>query len=130
MLFPCHRLSADQVLIEIDDVIDVDGEDLAERSLCAVVSRSGARTVVIDVRTSLVTAAMVNVLLRVRRVAHSRGVALCVLARQPLARKVFRIAGVHRTLLVTATLSGALAVARGCRPPSEPAARRGDGALR
>ncbi|MDN3295814.1 STAS domain-containing protein [Streptomyces ficellus] len=129
MQFPFHRLTAGQLVIEINDVIDFDQEDAVQRDLRAVISRSGARTVIIDVRTPLVTAAAVNVLVRLRRSADRRGAVLCVVARRPLARKVFRIAGVYRFLLVTATLSGAVAIARGCRPASGPPLRRGDGAL-
>ncbi|MGW0333234.1 STAS domain-containing protein [Streptomyces sp. NPDC003011] len=122
MLFPCHRLSEGHLVIQIDDVIDFDAEGAAQRRLQREISRSATRTVIIDVRTPLVTAAAVGVLLRTRRFAHSRGAVLCVVARQPLARRVFRVTGVYRYLLVTATLSGALALARGCRPLAGPSA--------
>ncbi|MGW0548755.1 anti-sigma factor antagonist [Streptomyces altiplanensis] len=127
MLFPYYRLGVDRLVIEIHEVIDFGEQDAAESELRTLISRSGARIVILDVHTSLVTAAAVNVLLRVRQVARHGGAVLSVVARRPLARKVFRIAGVYRFLLVTATLSGAVACARGCRPVSKQPARRDQG---
>ncbi|MFC8918678.1 anti-sigma factor antagonist [Streptomyces sp. NPDC047821] len=114
MLFPCHRPSADQLVVEIHDVIDCYDEERARRDLCVLIARSGAHTVIIDVRTPLVTAGMVRVLLRVRQEALGRDTAISVVARRPLARKVFRVCGVDRHLRVTATLSGARALTRRC----------------
>ncbi|GAA2970300.1 hypothetical protein GCM10010446_64120 [Streptomyces enissocaesilis] len=124
LLFPYYRLDVDRLVIEVHDVIDFGEQDAAESELRALISGSGARTVIVDVHTPLVTAVAVNVLLRVRQVARHGGAVLAVVARRPLARKVFRIAGVYRFLLVTATLSGAVACARGCRPVSRQPSRR------
>ncbi|QGV81990.1 STAS domain-containing protein [Streptomyces ficellus] len=132
MLFPCHRPSVDQLLIEIHDVIDLPDEEPAERALASLIAGSGVRTVLVDLRTPLVTGGMVAMLLRLRAAAHARGATLAVVARRPLARKVFRICGAHRTLRVSATLSGARAVTRGCHhDPALPAQReRGAGEVR
>ncbi|MFF8833496.1 STAS domain-containing protein [Streptomyces sp. NPDC015131] len=120
MLFPCHRPVPDELVIEIHDVVDIGQEDAVHRALSSLITGSGARTVHIDLRTPLVTAAMVTVLLRVRDTAHRRGTALTVVARRPLARKVFRICGVSRSLLVTATLTAARTVTRGCHHEARP----------
>ncbi|GAA2499844.1 anti-sigma factor antagonist [Streptomyces gobitricini] len=128
MPFPCYRLNIDHVVIELHEVIDFHAEDAAERELRTVMSHSGARTVIIDVHSPLVTAGLVNVLLRVHRAARGGGVVLCVVARRPLARKVFRISQVCRILLVAATLPGAMALARGCRPVVARAPRSAHGA--
>ncbi|MDN3268956.1 hypothetical protein [Streptomyces sp. MA15] len=61
-LFPCHRLTEDQIVIEIDDAIDFNTEDVTHGHLCGEISRSAARTVVIDVQTPLATATTVSVL--------------------------------------------------------------------
>ncbi|MDL5199301.1 STAS domain-containing protein [Streptomyces sp. ALI-76-A] len=116
-------------MIQINEVIDFEAEGAAQRHLRREISRSATRTVIIDVRTPLVTAAAVVVLLRTRRFAHSRGAVLCVVAREPLARTVLRVTGVSRYLRVTATLSGALALARGCRPVPRPPTLPCHGAL-
>ncbi|MEV5886333.1 STAS domain-containing protein [Streptomyces sp. NPDC052020] len=116
-------------MIQIDDAIDFNTEDVAHGHLCGEISRSAARTVIIDVQTPLVTATAVSVLLRTRQFAHSRGAVLCVVARRSLARRVFRATGVCRYLRVAATLPGAVRLTRGCRPLSEPPTRQGDGAL-
>ncbi|MEU1573308.1 STAS domain-containing protein [Streptomyces collinus] len=129
LLFPCHRLTEDQIVIEIGDAIDFNKEDVAHGHLCGEISRSAARTVIIDVQTPLVTATAVSVLLRTRRFAHSRGAVLCVVARRSLARRVFRATGVCRYLRVAATLPGAVRLTRGCRPLPQPPTRQGDGAL-
>ncbi|MGC9478696.1 STAS domain-containing protein [Streptomyces mutabilis] len=129
LLFPCHRLTEDQIVIQIDDAIDFNTEDVAHGHLCGKISRSAARTVIIDVQTPLVTATAVSVLLRTRQFAYSRGAVLCVVARRSLARRVFRTTGVCRYLRVAATLPGAVRLTRGCPPLSEPPTRQGDGAL-
>ncbi len=61
-LFPCHRLTEDQIVIEIDDAIDFNTEDVTHGHLCGEISRSAARTVVVDVQTPLATATTVSVL--------------------------------------------------------------------
>ncbi|MFF8382537.1 anti-sigma factor antagonist [Streptomyces kanasensis] len=125
MPFPCYRLSSDDLVIEIGDVVDAHEEEAAERELRTVVTGSGARTVIVDVRTALVTAGLVDVLVRVHRAARDRGTVVCVVARRPLARRVFRVSRVSRTLLVAATLSGAAALSRGCRPAAKERDERG-----
>ncbi|MEO3755144.1 STAS domain-containing protein [Streptomyces sp. B6B3] len=115
-MFIHYRPDPSRLVIELHDVIDLDEACAVEVWLTDLIARSRARTVIIDVHAPLVTATGVGVLLGVRRVARGRGVALGVVARQPLVRKVFRIAGVSRVLLVTTTLSGAVALTRGCGP--------------
>jgi hypothetical protein len=79
-----------------------------------VVRTAEVRVVLVDVRTPLLTSTALHILSRVQRGARARGLVLCVVAREPLARRVLRTAGLSRTLRVSATTSGALRLSRSC----------------
>ncbi|MFE6487486.1 anti-sigma factor antagonist [Streptomyces sp. NPDC057757] len=109
------------LVVELDEVIDPDIEDTVEGVLESLVRSEVAPVVVVDLRTPLLTSTAVQMLSRVRRTAQIQGSALCVVARHPLARHVLRTAGLTRTLRVATTISGAVALARGCPPAHQPA---------
>ncbi|MEE4544070.1 STAS domain-containing protein [Streptomyces sp. V4-01] len=103
-------------VLELNDVVDHDTSTAVEEELRRLLPLSGPRAVVVDIRTSPVTSATLHLLLRLRATAEARSTALCVAARDPLARRVFRMTGLSRTLRVAATVGGALALARTCGP--------------
>lgn len=109
----------------LDEPVDPDSEQDVERELNRLLRASPARLVVIDVRTPLVTAAALRMLLRLRVTVHGRSGTLHVVARRPLARRVFRLTGLSRVLRVSATMSGVAATARACPPPHPAAADNG-----
>jgi anti-anti-sigma factor len=113
-MLSAHHGRSRHPVIEVDDVIDFDNEDAVGQDLDRLIAGCGSRAVIIDVTTPLVTSAALHVLVRARQRADALGVVLCVVARRPSARKVFRLTGLHRTLRVTATLSGAEALCRRC----------------
>ncbi|MFG1809573.1 STAS domain-containing protein [Streptomyces sp. NPDC049040] len=119
-------------VLELHDVIDLCNESAVEHDL-RLLMPGGGMSVVIDIRTPLVTVSAVNLLLRLGRTAQARGTTLAVSAHHPSARRVFRITGLSRALRVAATPSGAAALTRGCAipvPDADPARRpdRNEGA--
>jgi hypothetical protein len=76
------------LVIEVRDVVDFDNERVVEQELRRLLPRCGARTVVVDVCTPVVTPSALRVLSRVRGLAEERGVTLVVVARHALAREV------------------------------------------
>ncbi|SHM80379.1 Anti-anti-sigma regulatory factor (antagonist of anti-sigma factor) [Actinacidiphila paucisporea] len=112
--------------MELTEAVDPETEDRVERDLVRRLRARDVEVVVIDVRTPLVTTTALHLLMRLRESALAQGAALCVVARHPLARRVFRAAGLSRALRVSATMGGTQAVARGCpRPDDRPDASRG-----
>ncbi|SEG87244.1 anti-anti-sigma factor [Actinacidiphila yanglinensis] len=103
--------------MNLDEPVDPDSEQDVERELNRLLRASPARLVVIDLRTPLVTAAALRMLLRLRVTVHGRNGTLHVVARRPLARRVFRLTGLTRVLRVSATMSGVAATALACSSP-------------
>jgi anti-anti-sigma factor len=101
-------------VLELHDVVDIDNQAVLEKELRLMLPGCGPRSVVIDIRTRLVTAAALHMLLRLWRTAQARGISLGVAARHPAARRIFRITGLSRTLRVAATPAGAAALTRTC----------------
>jgi anti-anti-sigma regulatory factor len=107
-----------RLVVQLDEVIDPDTAGDVERELRWLLRTADTELLVIDIRTPVLTSAALHLLMRVRRGARTQGTTLCVVARQPLARLVLRSTGLSRTLRASATMSGALALARSCPPPS------------
>lgn len=105
---------ASHPVIELDEVIDYDNETAAGRILDGLIADSGSPVLVVDLTAPLVTSATLHVLIRARQRADALGVVLCVVARRPSARRVFRLTGLYRALRVSATPAGAAALCRGC----------------
>ncbi|MEU9096775.1 anti-sigma factor antagonist [Streptomyces sp. NPDC048361] len=106
------RLDDHRLIIELHEVIDSDNSGPVEDGLCALLPHPGAACVVVDIHVAVVTAANLHLLLRLRQVVERNGMLLFVVARQPSARKVFRITHLERTLRVTASLSRARGATR------------------
>ncbi|MET7456834.1 STAS domain-containing protein [Streptomyces sp. NPDC005574] len=113
----CH------LVIELHDVVDIDNDAAMEERLRRLVAESETHRVIIDIRTPVVTTACLEMLLRLRQAFLPLGVMITVATRHPLARRVFRIAGLGRTFHVMTTVPGARALTRTRRIAHQPARR-------
>jgi len=112
-----HRVD-DCLVVELHEPVDPETEHVTEYEVDRLIRAADVRRVVIDIHTPLVTTTALHILLRARERAGIRGVGFHVVARQSLARRVFRLTHLSRVLRVTATMSAvAAASGRDC-PPS------------
>ncbi|WP_371673742.1 hypothetical protein OG985_42335 [Streptomyces sp. NBC_00289] len=124
-----YRLDDCHVVIELHDVVDIGNDEATKDRLRRVMEESAVRRAIIDIRTPVVTAACLDMLLALRRALLPSGFLITVVARHRLARRVFRIAALSRTFHVTATVPRARALTRAChtagrhpvpQPPAAP----------
>ncbi|MET8556460.1 hypothetical protein ABZV64_16085 [Streptomyces sp. NPDC004959] len=95
-----------------DALADPDSEAAAEAALREAVERRPARTVVVRVRSCVVTPQALRILLRAGNRTAPGGV-LRVAAEYPAARRVFHLTGFVRALHMAATVPGAVRRGRG-----------------
>ncbi|WP_411082229.1 STAS domain-containing protein [Streptomyces sp. cmx-18-6] len=115
MPLPNYRLDESHVVVEIEEVVDLDNESVIEQELTRLLPCCGPSTLIVDLRTPLLTPRALGVLLRVRGLAQERGVSVAVVAGHERAREVLSAAGLNRVLRVSLTLQGAESRGRGCR---------------
>ncbi|MFH9613523.1 anti-sigma factor antagonist [Streptomyces pratensis] len=123
-----YRLDASRLVVELREAVDLENEALAERELRRLLPCCGPGAFIVDVRTPLLTASALRVLLRMRRRAGLRGVSLLVVARCATARAVLDGSGLKNALGVTYTIEEAEFRSRECLPTARerriPAQRR------
>ncbi|MFH9298684.1 STAS domain-containing protein [Streptomyces sp. NPDC017520] len=128
MFLLSYHLDAAHLVVEVGAVVDLDNEATIEREIVRLLPCCGPRSLIVDLRTPLLTPRALGLLLRVRGRAGERGVSMAVVAGCATAREVLSAAGLLRVLRVAPTLQGAEARSRGCRwePESPRDGKRGD----
>ncbi|MEV8565408.1 SsgA family sporulation/cell division regulator [Streptomyces sp. NPDC051322] len=114
------RRDADCLVIEVHDVIDGENASTIQRQLFDLIDGETQDSYVLDVHAPLLNASGLAVLLGCHQCADEDGHRLLVLLREPLTRKVVRLAGLHDVLNIITSLP---ATDRSAPEPGLPAAR-------